>query len=109
MSEVEYYQITTTTNAEQQAADLARSAVEARVAACAQLLGPVTSVYWWEARVDTATEWLVVFKTTAERSSALVEHVRDRHPYEIPEIIVTPIVGGNPAYLAWVGAETRQG
>ena len=76
-------------------------------AACGQVVGPINSVYWWEGKVDDATEWLVLFKTSADRSAALVEYVRSHHSYDVPEIIVTPILGGNPAYLAWVDDETR--
>jgi periplasmic divalent cation tolerance protein len=50
---------------------------------------------------------LVLFKTTADRSDNLVEHLRSRHSYDVPEIIVTPITGGNPAYLSWIREETR--
>jgi periplasmic divalent cation tolerance protein len=108
MSEVpEYCQVSTTTDSRQAAADLARSAVQVRAAACGQVVGPIDSVYWWDGKIDDAQEWLVVFKTTAERSDALIEHIRAHHTYEVPEIIRTPITGGNDAYLAWVRRETR--
>jgi periplasmic divalent cation tolerance protein len=100
-------QVSTTIDSPESAAELARTAVEARVAACGQVIGPIDSVYRWEGRVDSAREWLVLFKTTAERADALVEHIRGLHPYDVPEIITTPVTGGNPAYLAWIGEETR--
>jgi periplasmic divalent cation tolerance protein len=105
-SETAFCQVSTTTDSSESAARLARSAVEARVAACGQVVGPISSVYWWNRSLDSAQEWLVLFKTTSERSDALVEHIRSRHPYEVPEIICTPITGGNPAYLRWVSDET---
>lgn len=109
MPEAEHCQVSTTTDSEAAATALARSAVQARVAACGQVLGPITSVYRWQGTVDTAAEWLVLFKTSASRADALVEHVRSRHTYEVPEVIVTPITGGHPAYLSWVDDETRTG
>lgn len=109
MSDDRHYQVTTTVGARAAADALARSAVSARVAACGQVSGPVTSTYWWQGAVQTGEEWYVVFKTTAERYPALEQHIRDEHEYDVPEIVATPIVGGHPAYLAWVGAETDAG
>jgi periplasmic divalent cation tolerance protein len=103
----EYCQVSTTIDSPEQAAALARSAVEARAAACGQVIGPINSVYWWEGKVDSAQEWLVLFKTTAEHCEGLIEHIRTHHSYDVPEVISTPITRGNPAYLAWVGEETR--
>lgn len=107
MTDVEYYQVSTTTDSEDAAAQLARSAVEARVAACGQVVGPINSVYWWEGNVDNSAEWLVLFKTAADRCDALVEHMRTAHSYDVPQVICTPVTGGNPAYLTWVLEETR--
>jgi periplasmic divalent cation tolerance protein len=89
------------------AAGLATAAVERRLAACAQLTGPVTSTYRWKGRVETATEWQVQLKTAADRVDELVAHVTAGHPYDVPEVLVTAVLGGNPAYLEWVVAETR--
>ena len=102
-------QVTTTTDSAEAAEALARSAVTARLAACGQVSGPITSVYWWEGKVDSAAECVVVFKTTSDRAEALIAHVRAEHTYDTPEIIVTPVTGGNPAYLAWLDEETRSG
>jgi periplasmic divalent cation tolerance protein len=99
-------QVTTTIADRAGAEALARSAVEARLAACGQVVGPITSVYRWEGAVETAAEWMVVFKTTQAVAAALVDHVRARHPYRVPEVVVTPVVDGNPAYLAWVEGST---
>ena len=109
MSEAEHYQVTTTTDAREEASALARSAVEARLAACGQVLGPILSTYWWEGRVEAAEEWYVVFKTTAARYPELERHLRERHSYDVPEIVATPILAGNPAYLSWVSGETVSG
>lgn len=106
MTDYRYCQAVTTIDSREAAEALARSAVEARVAACGQVTQPIQSTYWWQGRVETAEEWYVVFKTTAERYPALEQHIREQHGYDVPEIILTPIVAGNPAYLSWIDAET---
>ena len=107
MSDVLYYQVSTTTDTREAAAALAESAVEARLAACAQVLGPITSTYWWAGKVERSEEYLVLLKTTARRAEALQAHLVAQHSYDVPEVIQTPITAGNPAYLSWVGEETR--
>jgi periplasmic divalent cation tolerance protein len=99
--------LTTTLDDLTVASSLATSAVELRLAACAQIVGPVTSVYRWQGAIERATEWQVVLKTAVDRADALRAHIAATHPYEVPEIIVTPIVGGSPAYLDWLVSESR--
>ncbi|MFI2782738.1 divalent-cation tolerance protein CutA [Streptomyces sp. ALB3] len=98
--------VLTTTDSEEKAHTLARGAVDARLAACAQITAPVTSVYRWQGAVETGQEWQVLFKTTAERYDALEAHLVAAHDYETPEIIATPVVRGHDRYLAWVSAGT---
>lgn len=98
-------QVTTVIDDRGRAEGIARSVVEARAAACAQVSGPVTSTYWWQGAVETAEEWAVVAKTTAERAAAAVEAIRAAHSYDVPEILVTPILAGHGDYLAWISAE----
>jgi len=100
-------QVVTTTETREEADRLARSAVERRLAACAQVGGPIASTYWWREGVETATEWQCVLKTTAARLDELRAHLEAEHPYETPEIVATPIVGGSAAYLEWIARETR--
>jgi periplasmic divalent cation tolerance protein len=99
--------VTTTIDDRSKAEELARGAVRARLAACAQVGGPITSVYWWQGEVETAEEHTVTFKATSAGAGALVEHLKAEHPYDVPEILVTPITGGNPDYLSWIADETR--
>lgn len=101
-----YVQVTTTTDSRQEAADLARSAVTERLAACAQLVGPIASTYWWEGEIEAAEEWMVLFKTTAARFEELAAHIAEQHSYDTPEIIATPVVAGSGDYLAWIGEQT---
>lgn len=89
------------------AQDLARAMVERRLAACANILGPVTSVYWWDGKVNTEGEVALIFKTMASLVEELTQALRQRHPYDCPCVAALPIQGGNPAFLAWIAAETR--
>jgi periplasmic divalent cation tolerance protein len=81
--------------------------LSARLVACAQTVGPVTSRYWWEGSINQTQEWLFVCKTTRERLDDVIERVRGRHPYEVPEIVAFDITGGLDAYVDWIVTETR--
>lgn len=87
---------------------LAGTLVEARLAACVNILAPCRSVYRWQGRVEDAEEVPLLIKTTAERYAALAAAIRAGHPYELPEIVAVPIERGLPAYLDWVVAETTE-
>ncbi len=88
-------------------ARLARSLVEERLAACANLIPGVRSIYRWEGRVQDDAEVLLVLKTRAERVDALAARVSELHPYDVPEVVALPAVGGSRAYLDWVRGESR--
>jgi periplasmic divalent cation tolerance protein len=81
---------------------IASGLVERRLAACAQVLGPITSTYWWEGAVETAQEHLVLAKTTADRFEGIREHVRSEHPYDNPEILAVPVTAAAGTYAAWL-------
>ncbi|MER8047901.1 divalent-cation tolerance protein CutA [Streptomyces sp. NPDC094032] len=98
--------VRTTTDSRAGAEALARGAVEARLAACAQVSGPVTSVYWWQGAVESAEEWQVEFKTTEGRYAALEEHLTAAHSYETPEILAAPVARASADYARWVERET---
>lgn len=85
---------------------LARHLVEAKLAACVNVLSPCVSIYRWRGVVEEAREVPVIIKTSADCYSALEAAIRDAHPYELPEIVAVPIARGLPAYLEWVTAET---
>jgi len=82
---------------------IARELVEQRCAACANILPQIESTYWWEKKVENATETLVFFKTTAARYAALETTLKQLHPYEVPEILAFSVEHGWPDYLHWVG------
>jgi periplasmic divalent cation tolerance protein len=95
-------QVTTTLPDQAAAKRLATALVEARLAACAQVSGPISSTYWWQGRVETATEWYCHLKTTVARVPDLQAKIQQLHPYDVPEIIAVPILQGNPEYLKWI-------
>ncbi|RKT08060.1 uncharacterized protein involved in tolerance to divalent cations [Streptomyces sp. 3211.6] len=99
----------TTVDDEGRAQALARGAVEARLAACAQVDPPFTSVYRWRGSVETAREWRISYKTTAGRLPELAAWVGREHPYEVHEWITLPVTGGAEAYLRWVAEESAAG
>jgi periplasmic divalent cation tolerance protein len=103
----EFLQVTFTIDDEAAARRLARGIVEARLGACAQVIGPLHSVYRWRGAVEDATEWYCHVKTTGDRYAELAAHIREHHPYDTPEVIATPIEHGDAEYLAWVRRETR--
>src|SRR3546814_20156726 len=83
--------------------------VEARLAACANVLPGMVPIFRWEGRVQTGSESVVILKTTAERAAALVEAVEAMHSYDCPCAVVLPIVGGSRAFLDWISQETGAG
>lgn len=101
-----YAQVATTTDSREAAQAVARAALEARHAACVQILGPVESRYWWKGTIEAAEEWLCLLKTSAACVDDLCRTIRAAHPYETPEIVVTDLAGGSADYLAWIDAET---
>ena len=101
-----FLQVQTTTDSRAEAMELATDAVGARLAACAQVSGPIASTYWWEGELERAEEWLVLLKLPASRFGELTEFLTERHSYDEPEIIATPIVAGSDSYLSWIEEET---
>jgi periplasmic divalent cation tolerance protein len=86
-----------------EARSIGRSVVEKKLAACANIVPRVESIYRWKGKVERAQEVLVVMKTTAKRLSELEREVKRAHSYEVPEFIVLPVVAGSHEYLQWLG------
>ena len=95
-----------TANDEGQAREIGRALVEARLAACANILGGMNSIYWWDGEVEEAAEAILIVKTREALIPALVEKVRSMHSYECPCVVSLPILSGNPGYLNWIQGET---
>jgi periplasmic divalent cation tolerance protein len=102
-----FLQVQTTTDSRAEAIELANAVVEARLAACAQVAGPIASTFWWEDALERAEEWLVMLKLPADRYDEVARFLAERHSYDEPEIVATPIVAGTASYLSWIEEETR--
>jgi periplasmic divalent cation tolerance protein len=94
-------QVVTTVSTRDEALALAHDAVEARAAACVQILGPITSVYRWEGHVQEESEYLLLAKVPRELGEALAAFLAERHPFDTPEIAVHAAESVDPRYLAW--------
>ena len=90
-----------------EAESLARLAVTARLAACANILPGMRSLYWWQGKLEQADEVVLLLKTTAELVPALTEALVAAHSYDCPCVVALPIASGNPAFLQWIFDETR--
>ena len=84
------------------AQSLAHLALDARLVACANLIPQTESHYWWQGKIETSRETLILFKTLKAHLPALEKLVRKNHPYEVPEFLVLPLSQGSPAYLQWL-------
>ncbi len=85
-----------------------RAIVERRLAACVNILPGMVSHYWWQGALERSEEAVMILKTRASHAEAVRRAVRDRHPYTTPAILVLPVEGGDPDYLAWITAETEE-
>jgi periplasmic divalent cation tolerance protein len=86
---------------------LGSAVVEERLAACANVIGPVRSVFRWKGAIERAREYVVILKTRRSRVPALTRRVKALHSYNVPCVVALPILGGNENFLAWIAAETR--
>jgi periplasmic divalent cation tolerance protein len=100
-------QIVTTADNRDIIEKIGRDLVEKELVACAQILGPIQSIYRWKGNVKNADEWLLFMKSKASLYSAIEEEIRRQHPYELPEIIATNIDTGLAGYMDWVAGETK--
>ncbi|OGQ97813.1 MAG: cytochrome C biogenesis protein CcdA [Deltaproteobacteria bacterium RIFOXYD12_FULL_55_16] len=104
----EYIQISTTVATEEEAGAIARLLVEKRLAACVQVIGPLTSHYRWQGKIEMAGEYLCLAKSRAALYPEIEAAIKAIHAYELPELIATPIIAGSKEYLAWLAAEVKE-
>ena len=97
----------TTAPTAEAARDLVATLVERRLVACGTVVPGATSIYRWKGAVEQQEEALVVLKTTTRRWGELAAALPGLHPYDVPELVAVPVVGGHPAYLRWVSEETE--
>jgi periplasmic divalent cation tolerance protein len=98
----DFLQVSTATETKEAAVALATSAVERRLAASAQIIGPVMSVFWHLGETGTGEEWVLLLKTTADRYPALEAHLIEGHPWDNPEVSAVPIATGSARCLEWL-------
>lgn len=103
-----YIQVCTTVGEKADATKLATMLVTKHLAACVQVVGPITSVYRWKGKNERAKEWLCIAKTRATLFDRVEKAIRTIHPYNVPEILATPIAQGNTAYLKWLDGELKK-
>src|SRR5271168_5538277 len=95
--------VLTTCGSLEEARNISHTLVERQLAACVNILPQIESVYRWQGKVETATEWLLVIKTTTHALDRLCAALTELHSYELPECIEIIVEGGNTAYLEWIG------
>ena len=98
-----------TVGTEQEADNIARLLVEQRKAACVNIIPKVHSLFWWQGKIDSAQEILLIAKTRASLLPQVINLVQEAHSYDVPEVLVLPIIGGNEDYLTWIVNETDKG
>jgi periplasmic divalent cation tolerance protein len=104
----DFIQVTTTASTKEEAARIATALLEQRLAACAQVAGPIESRYWWKGRIEQSTEWLCIVKTLRGKFPDVEAAIRANHSYEVPEIVAFPIELGSEPYLEWLRSETAE-
>jgi len=96
-----------TCGSEEEVLKIANTLVEEHLAACANLVAPIRSIYRWEGKIWDEKEWLLIIKTQKDRFEELEKKVKSLHSYSVPEIISLPIVEGSSAYLNWIRENTK--
>ena len=97
-----------TVGSDGEAKKIANILLNQRKVACVNVLPKVRSLFWWQDKLDSAQESLLIVKTRASLLSEIVSMVREVHSYDVPEVIALPIIGGNPDYLEWIGKEVKK-
>jgi periplasmic divalent cation tolerance protein len=86
---------------------LAKAALKAKVIACANLVPKIESHYWWQGKIESSAEVLLIFKATKSKLAALEKLILSKHPYDTPEFLVLPLSAGNKKYLDWLATNCR--
>jgi len=103
----EHIQLFTTTEKKEDAKNIAREVLEKRLAACVQIIGPITSTYRWKGKIEEEHEWLCLMKSRNDLYDRLEETIKGIHPYEEPEILAIPVVAGSQGYLDWLNEAVK--
>lgn len=100
-----YIQVSTTVAKKSDAERIAEVLSNEKLSACAQIIGPILSVFRWKGKVEKSKEWLCVVKTKRSQYKKVEKAIKEIHPYELPEIIATPIIEGSREYFGWIQKE----
>ncbi len=100
-------QVITTTERKEDAEAIARALIEGELAACVQIVGPITSIYRWQGRIETAEEWQCQAKSRRDLYDAIEQCILRHHSYDVPEVLALPIIEGSEAYLAWLDESVK--
>ena len=104
-----YLQVFTTIDRSNDAEKISKLLVKNRLAACVQVVGPITSTYWWEGKMEQSKEFLLLVKTRNSAYEKVEQLIIQNHPYEVPEIVAIPITRGSARYLDWIRKEVEEG
>jgi len=102
-----YIIIIVTTASREEAETIVQRLLEARLIACANIIGPVSSHFHWSGKIEKAEEYLIIMKSRQDLFEKLSEAVKALHSYEVPEILALPVVEGSKAYMDWLGSCLR--
>jgi len=102
-----YIIVMVTTQTNEEALNIVRRLLDDRLIACANIVGPVSSLFWWENKIDEAKEFLVFMKSRKRLFQRLSSRIKEIHSYQVPEVIALPIIEGLPSYLEWLGASLQ--
>ena len=106
---MKYIVVFITAQGEEQAKKIAEQLLAKRLIACANILPRVSSLFWWQGRIDSAEEVLLILKTKECLLDEIIAATKELHSYEVPEIIALPIIGGNEDYLKWIDESVKDG
>lgn len=101
---MDYTLVMVTASSREEAEKIATTLLERKLIACANILGPVSSRFWWQGKIDSAEEYIIFMKTKRELFDQVADNVKQLHSYEVPEIIALPIVEGAKPYLEWINS-----
>lgn len=104
----EHIQVTTTVSNKEEAEKISQTVIEKRLSGCVQIIGPITSTYWWKQKIETSEEWLCIMKSRADLYQELESAIKQVHSYDVPEILATKIAKGSKNYLRWLEKELKK-
>lgn len=103
-----YIVVFITASNQKEASNIAKALLENKLVACVNILDKVKSIFWWQGKIDQAQEALLIVKSKKSELNKIIKLVKSIHSYQVPEIIASPIIGGNQSYLRWLNESIRK-